>query len=130
MLLPAIETAHLALPCSRSTFDNALDINIKPPDCLTIVIAHAVLARFCTLKSPKRSSAALANAANRCASDWLAVANAHAVLARFCTLKSRNHTSAAVANAAKSCAHDWFAIATLANAHAVLARSCTLKSPN
>ena len=29
MLLPAIDTAHLALPSSRSAFDNAPGINIK-----------------------------------------------------------------------------------------------------
>ena len=44
------------------------------------VNAHAVLARCCTLKSPERSSAPLASAANSCASCWLADVNAHAVL--------------------------------------------------
>ena len=32
MLLPAIDTAHLALPSFGSAFDNALDINIEASD--------------------------------------------------------------------------------------------------
>ena len=38
------------------------------------VNAHAVLASSCTLMSPRRRSAALADTANSCASDWPAIA--------------------------------------------------------
>ena len=54
----------------------------------TVANAHAVLARFCELKSLMRLSAAVANVANKDTSLWLAVANVHAVLARSCELKS------------------------------------------
>ena len=124
MLLPEIDTARLALPSSRSAFDNAPGINIKTRDSLTIGITNAMLPSSCALKAPMRYCAALANAVNSCASDWPAVANAHAMSARFCTLEFPRRHSAALANSANSCASGWLAVA---NAHAVLANICALE---
>ena len=66
----------------------------------------AIVSAFTVSNSFMHRSAALANAANSCASGWRTVANVHAVLARFCMLKSLTLRSAALANAANSCASD------------------------
>ena len=100
--LEQVEVRHATL--KGGTLANAA--NSCASCSLAIANAHAVLARCCTLKLPRCSSATLANAANSCASCWLAVANAHAVLARSCTLKSPKRSSAALANTANSCASD------------------------
>ena len=65
----------------------------------------AIVSAFTVSNSFMHLSAALAKAANSCASGWRAVANAHAVLARFCMLESLT-ACAALANAANSCASD------------------------
>ena len=77
--------------------------------------AHAVLARFCGLKSPTCRSASFAKATNSRASAWPNVANAHAVLASSYGLESSRRRSASCAKAASNRAS---ARPKVANAHA------------
>ena len=90
------------------------------PAVATVANAHAVLARFCALKSTMLRFAALAKVVNSCVSSYPAVAKAHAELARSCVVKSAMRRSAAIANIMNTCVSCYPAVA---KAHAVLASS-------
>eukprot|EP00746_Dinoflagellata_sp_MGD_P050332 gnl/MRDRNA2_/MRDRNA2_225917_c0_seq1.p1 gnl/MRDRNA2_/MRDRNA2_225917_c0~~gnl/MRDRNA2_/MRDRNA2_225917_c0_seq1.p1 ORF type:complete len:160 (-),score=10.80 gnl/MRDRNA2_/MRDRNA2_225917_c0_seq1:165-644(-) len=104
-------------------------MNICASRSLIFAKAHAVMARFCELKSSARYSTALANVHHKEASDFnqcLFFAYAHAMLARFWALKSPMICTAASANASnRDCSPPWL---VAANAHTVMVSSTLLKS--